>query len=1070
MAYDSFGTESGAPTYLLSHLPPGDYRIGAGYGDSRWEWYTSGTDPRTATPVPLVDASVTGINITLPTVKGMVRVSGQVILPTGIPVARAAGLDLWLQAAATENEYWPSIAADGAYSVDLPTGDYRLRLESDDQLMTTAVDEALVVTGPLTHDVTVPLGGMLTGRLVDADGLAADGWVGVSSDSSEGHTDYWGYWTFGPLAPGKQQLEIEADGFVPATAGPYTVVAGQSADTGVQRLVAAGRLPVRIPDTGNSLVNVLVTDQEGHTLASRNIWPGNTEWIEELPAGQVLVRFAGRQIVTEWWLDAVSAAASTSVTIKANASTAMLVPDLAVAAAPASGTITGKISNSTGLIGEMRVNVYGDDEGETATVTTAGTYSVQVPPGSYQLRASLCAGYWMGDSGCMGDQAVLWYPGSGAANAEWIDVASAQTTPDINVELGGPVAFLSSPTPVITGVVEVGATLSANPGAWAPTAQQLAYQWNRAGAVISGATGSTYSLTSADLTKAISVTVTATSAGRLPTARTSAPTASVVAGAITPGAVSVTGPATFGSTLTAVPGTWLPGNTTLSYQWLRSDSRIDGATATAYTLTAADVGKTITVTVTGTGTTQVPVARTSAPTASVAAGVITAGSVRVTGSATVGSTLTAAPGTWLPGATTLAYQWLRNGTRIEDATASTYVVQLADVASGLSVTVTGTKAGYADEAGTSAATPAVVALTLTSAPTPTISGTVKVGSILTVDAGAWTPAPVDLAYEWLRNGVAIGGATGKTHSLSGGDLATAMSVRVTGSKAGYASVQRTSAPTAKVASSTMKTVVPTVSGTLRVGAQLTAKTTGWVPGDARFSYKWFRSGKTIKGATAVTYALSAKDLGKTIKVTVAGSGTGYPSVSATSKSTKKVGKGAITTATPAISGTAKVGAKLTVQPGTWTPAGVTFSYQWYRSGKAISKAKSVMYTLTGSDRGKRVTVKVTGTKSAYTTASKTSAATTAVAAGDLTTGVPTITGKARVGQVLRAKAGKWAPGPVKVSFQWLRDGTAISKATRVSYKLTSADLGKQLSLRVTGTKAGYTTRSANSAPTGAVVA
>ena len=72
--------------------------------------------------------------------------------------------------------------------------------------------------------------------------------------------------------------------------------------------------------------------------------------------------------------------------------------------------------------------------------------------------------------------------------------------------------------------------------------------------------------------------------------------------------------------------------------------------------------------------------------------------------------------------------------------------------------------------------------------------------------------------------------------------------------------------------------------------------------------------------------------------------------------------------------------------------------------------------------------------------------------------------------MLRAKAGTWAPAPVKVSFQWLRDGTAISKATRVSYKLTSADLGKQLSLRVTGTKAGYTTRSANSAPAGSVVA
>ena len=34
-------------------------------------------------------------------------------------------------------------------------------------------------------------------------------------------------------------------------------------------------------------------------------------------------------------------------------------------------------------------------------------------------------------------------------------------------------------------------------------------------------------------------------------------------------------------------------------------------------------------------------------------------------------------------------------------------------------------------------------------------------------------------------------------------------------------------------------MVPTISGTLRVGAQLTARTTGWLPADATFTYKWF---------------------------------------------------------------------------------------------------------------------------------------------------------------------------------------------------------------------------------------
>lgn len=151
--------------------------------------------------------------------------------------------------------------------------------------------------------------------------------------------------------------------------------------------------------------------------------------------------------------------------------------------------------------------------------------------------------------------------------------------------------------------------------------------------------------------------------------------------------------------------------------------------------------------------------------------------------------------------------------------------------------------------------------------------------------------------------------------MGGSDFGKAISVRVTGSQAGYVSVSMVSARTAKVPGSTMRTVVPTISGTLRVGAQLTARTTGWLPADATFTYKWFRSGRTISGATAANYTLTASDLGKTIKVTATGRGTGYPSASATSKSTKKVGKGTLATAVPTLSGTAKVGMKLTVERG-----------------------------------------------------------------------------------------------------------------------------------------------------------
>lgn len=87
----------------------------------------------------------------------------------------------------------------------------------------------------------------------------------------------------------------------------------------------------------------------------------------------------------------------------------------------------------------------------------------------------------------------------------------------------------------------------------------------------------------------------------------------------------------------------------------------------------------------------------------------------------------------------------------------------------------------------------------------------------------------------------------------------------------------------------------------------------------------------------------------------------------------------LTTApTPTISGTVKVGKTLTAKPGTWKPSGVSFSYQWKRSGTAISGATKATYKLTKSDKGKKITVTVTGTKTGYASVSKTSKSTSSV--------------------------------------------------------------------------------------------
>jgi hypothetical protein len=265
---------------------------------------------------------------------------------------------------------------------------------------------------------------------------------------------------------------------------------------------------------------------------------------------------------------------------------------------------------------------------------------------------------------------------------------------------------------------------------------------------------------------------------------------------------------------------------------------------------------------------------------------------------------------------------------------------------------------------------------LTQTPTPTIGGVARVGSSLSVSAGVWQPAPVSLAYQWLRNGVVVAGATKGTYALVAADLGAVMSVRVTGSKAGYTSVSKTSAGTAKVSPAlSVSGPVPTVSGTVRVGKVLSVKPGSWQPAPVSLAYQWLRNGVVVGGATKSSYVLTAADLGAVVSVRVTGSKVGYASVVRVSKSTSKVAAGVLSGVKPKVSGKAKVGRTLAVRPGVWGPSGVVLTYQWLRNGKKITGATGASYLVVKADKGKKLTVKVTGTLTGYTTLTKTSAKT-----------------------------------------------------------------------------------------------
>ena len=75
---------------------------------------------------------------------------------------------------------------------------------------------------------------------------------------------------------------------------------------------------------------------------------------------------------------------------------------------------------------------------------------------------------------------------------------------------------------------------------------------------------------------------------------------------------------------------------------------------------------------------------------------------------------------------------------------------------------------------------------------------------------------------------------------------------------------------------------------------------------------------------------------------------------------------------------------------------------------------------------------------------------------------PTVSGTHKVGKTVTAKYGTWSPSVTVTSYQWLRNGKTISSATGSTYKLTKADKGKKLAVKVTVASPGYKPSTATS--------
>lgn len=175
----------------------------------------------------------------------------------------------------------------------------------------------------------------------------------------------------------------------------------------------------------------------------------------------------------------------------------------------------------------------------------------------------------------------------------------------------------------------------------------------------------------------------------------------------------------------------------------------------------------------------------------------------ITGTAQVGQTLTVSSG-WQPSDTTVTYRWVVGDDTSpgDDPRGTTYVPTAADVGRTIRVEATGTRgAGWTPATAWSAPTGPVAAAPVPAVVNerlPRIKGTLRVGRIVRVTVGEWTPYPKRLKFRWFAAGKPVKGATHQRLKLTKKQAGKRLRVVVTASAPKHEPLAVTTKRTGKV--------------------------------------------------------------------------------------------------------------------------------------------------------------------------------------------------------------------------------------------------------------------------------
>jgi hypothetical protein len=524
----------GAGTYSLEFSPP--------FNSTTYvpQWWQNQSEQANAQTITIgAGQTLTGYNAVLP--------FGASISGTVVGADTSAGLaGASVQAIQSGGPTgFATVAADGSYTLEgLVPGSYTIEFSPayntnflaqywNDKPTAATADTITVAGGEALTGInaTLAVGGTVSGTVttIETPETGLENATAYAVDSTDTYvqgvaTDADGNYSIVGLSPGTYRIQFQPpygdshatqywnqattfDKATPIIVGANTAATGINATLRQGATISGTVTEADDPSTPIPNADVEAETPSGTYVADAYADDSGNYTMTDLPAGTFVVEFTGSLDVaytSSFWQNASKLSAATR--IKLTAGSAITGIDGTVARAyltPRHPTISGsaKVGGTlTAKPGKWKPSgttftYQWNRDGSAISGATNSTYAPVNADAGQVLTVSVTGDYF---------------------NYDDVTVTSGVT----KVVTGG---TLTTVVPEITGTPIRGSQLTAVLGTWGPGTVALTFRWNRDGTKISGATGSTYTVTKADAGKQITVTVTGSETGFTTASQSSVP-------------------------------------------------------------------------------------------------------------------------------------------------------------------------------------------------------------------------------------------------------------------------------------------------------------------------------------------------------------------------------------------------------------------------------------------------------------------------------------------------------------------------------------------------------------------